>query len=258
MQRDEDILAFPHPEALEDVARAGRLGTLQGDIVHHVPDEVHPAADALLDEVVDRGLRGTEQERGEVVRDDPIDLLGHRAIEGPETGLDVSERAAHLRRDERARERRVRVPVHEDEIGLLPLEDVLETVHHLRGLAGVTAASNSEVVVRPRHVEDLEEHVGHVLVVMLPGVDQDLLVVLANLPAHRRGLDELRACADDARDFHGRQSGRTAYNDIVPNDPARLLEKMSEGEHVVADGPARPHDRHVRLHADNSGPVPVL
>src|SRR3989454_2479823 len=27
---------------------------------------------------------------------------------------------------------------------------------------------------------------------------------------------------------------------------------MSEGEHVVADGPARPNDRRVRLHADNS------
>src|SRR2546426_991488 len=118
----------------------------------------------------------------------------------------------------RSRERRVRVPVHEDEIGLLPIEDVLETVHHLRRLAGVTGASDSEVVVRSRHVEDLEEHVGHVLVIVLARVDQNLLVVLADLPAHRRGFNELRACADDARDFHGRQSGRTAYNDIVPND----------------------------------------
>src|SRR5256885_16301865 len=111
MQRDEDVLAFPRPEALEDVARAGRLGTLQGDIVHHVPDEVHPAADALLDEVIDRGLRGTEQERGEVVRDDPIDLLGHRAIEGPETGPDVSEWAEHILYDDRDRECRGYVPV---------------------------------------------------------------------------------------------------------------------------------------------------
>src|SRR2546425_1161357 len=240
MQSDEDVLAFPHPEALEDVARAGRLGTLQGDIVHHVPDEVHPAADALLDEVVDRGLRGTEEERGEVVRDDPIDLLGHRAIEGPETGLDVSESAAHLRCDESTCERRVRVSVHQDEIGLFALEDVLESVHHLRRLAGVTGASDSEVVIWLRHVENLEEHVGHVLVVMLPGVDQDLLVVLADRPAHWRGLDELRACADDARDLHGRQSGRSAYNDIVPNDPAPLLEKMSEGEHVLSDAPTPP------------------
>src|SRR5213080_4669730 len=51
MQGDEDVLAFPHPEALEDVARAGRLGALQRDIVHHVPDQVHAAADAFLDEV---------------------------------------------------------------------------------------------------------------------------------------------------------------------------------------------------------------
>ena len=117
----------------------------------------------------------------------------------------MSEGPPHLRRDERTRERRVRVSVHQNEIGLLPLEDVLETVHHLRGLAGMTRASDSEVVVRPRHVEDLEEHVGHVLVVVLPGVDQNFLMMLSDLPAHRRGLDELRACADDARDFHGPQ-----------------------------------------------------
>src|SRR6059036_1538538 len=77
--------------------------------------------------------------------------------------------------------------------------------YHLRRLAGVTGASDAEVVVRSRHVEDLEEHVGHVLVIMLARMDENLLVMLANLPAHRCGLDELRACSDDARDFHGPQ-----------------------------------------------------
>src|SRR5439155_2034049 len=70
-------------------------------------------------------------------------------------------------------------------------------------LPGMTAGSDSEVVVRPRHVQDVEEDVGHVLVVVLPGVDQNFLMMLSDLPAHRRGLDELRACADDARDLHG-------------------------------------------------------
>ena len=138
-----------------------------------------------------------------MVRDDSINLLGHRPIEGSQSGLDVSEGPPHLRRDERAGERRVRVSIHQDEVRLLPLEDVFETAHHLRGLPGMTAGSDSEVVVRPRHVQDVEEHVGHVLVVMLPGVDQNFLMMLSDLPAHRRGFDELRACADDARDLHG-------------------------------------------------------
>ena len=138
-----------------------------------------------------------------MVRDDSINLLGHRPIERSQSGLDVSERPPHLRRDERAGERRVRVSIHQDEVRLLPLEDVFETAHHLRGLPGMTAGSDSEVVVRPRHVQDVEEHVGHVLVVVLPGVDQNFLMMLSDLPAHRRGLDELRACADDARDLHG-------------------------------------------------------
>src|SRR5947199_53303 len=148
MQRDEEILAFLYPEPLEDVPRASRLGTLEGDIIHHVPDQVHSAADPLFGEVIDRGLRGAEEEGGEVVRDDSINLLGHRPIERSQSGLDVSEGPPHLRRDERAGERGVRVSIHQDEVRLLPLEDVFETAHHLRSLPGMTAGSDSEAVVR--------------------------------------------------------------------------------------------------------------
>ena len=51
-----------------------------------------------------------------MVRDDAVDLFGHRPVEGPKAGLDVSEGPPHLRRDERAREGRVRVSIHEHEI----------------------------------------------------------------------------------------------------------------------------------------------
>ena len=203
VQRHEDVLAFLDAEALGDVPRAGRLSTLQCDVVHHVADEVYAVGDALVGEVVDRRLRRAEQERGYVVRDDAVDLLGHRSIEGPKAGLDVSEGPPHLRRDERAGEGRVRVSVHKHEIRLLLLEDVFEPPHHLRGLSRLSRAPDAEVVIGPRHVEDFEEHVGHVLVVVLAGVNQNLLMVLADLSAHRRGFDELRACADDARDLHG-------------------------------------------------------
>src|SRR5438445_596657 len=203
VQGDEDVFALADADPREDVPGAGRLGALQGDIVHHVPDEVDAAVDPFLREVVHRRLRGTEEERREVVRHDPVDLLRHGSVEGPEARLDVPERPAHLRGDERAREGRVRVSVHEDQVGLLALEDVFKPAHHLGGLAGVTRAADAQVVIRPRHVEDLEEHIGHVLVVVLPGVDEDLLVVLADLAADRGRFDELRAGPDDARDLHG-------------------------------------------------------
>src|SRR3989475_2838467 len=64
MQRHEDVLAFLDAEALGDVPRASRLGTLQRDVVHHVADEVYAVGDALVGEGVDRRLRRAEQERG--------------------------------------------------------------------------------------------------------------------------------------------------------------------------------------------------
>src|SRR5256885_10912410 len=110
-------------------------------------------------------------------------------------------------RNEGARKCGVRVAVHEEEIRILLFQDLLETAHHVRGLAPVARTPDGQVVVRPRNVEDLEEHVGHVLVVVLSRVDEDLLMMLTDLAAHRRGLDELGSCADDARDFHGASDG---------------------------------------------------
>jgi len=142
-----------------------------------------------------------------MIGDDAVHLLRHLPVEGPQAGFHVSEGHPHFRGDEGPRERRVRVAVHEDEVRPLLLEDVLEASHHVGGLPAVAPAPDSEVVVRPGDVQDFEEHIRHVLVVMLPRVDQDLFVVLPNLAAHRRGLDELRSCADDARNFQGAQDG---------------------------------------------------
>jgi hypothetical protein len=140
-----------------------------------------------------------------VVRDDPVQLLGHPPVEAPEPRLDVAHREVELRGREGPREGGVRVPVHEDDVRVLLLEDLLELDQHLPGLAGVGPGADVEVVVRLRDVEDLEEHVAHRLVVVLARVDQDLLVVAADLPAHGGRLHELGPRADDARDAHRRE-----------------------------------------------------
>src|SRR5438445_84122 len=76
-----------------------------------------------------------------------------------------------------------------------------------RDLPPVAPAPHAQVVIRPGDVQDFEKHVGHVLVVMLARVDDDLLMVLTDLAAHRRGHYELGSCADDARDFHAASDG---------------------------------------------------
>ena len=54
------------------------------------------------------------------VGDDPVDLLGHRAVEAAQAGLDVGDRDAHLGRGQRRGQGRVDVAGDDHEVGLLP------------------------------------------------------------------------------------------------------------------------------------------
>ena len=66
---------------------------------HRVPRHHDaPVRDALRGEVGAGGLGGRGQRVGEVVDEDPVVLLGERAVEGPEPGLDVNQGARRRRR----------------------------------------------------------------------------------------------------------------------------------------------------------------
>ena len=73
----------------------------------------------------------------------------------------------------------------------------------LPGLPAVRPGADAQFVVRPRDVQFVEEQVGHLAVVVLAGVDEDLLVLTGQGLADRRGLDELRPRADDGDDLQG-------------------------------------------------------
>ena len=75
--------------------------------------------DAFPAQVLDRIVRVGEQELGELVGDDAVDLLRHRAVEAPQARLDVCVRDAELDEHERRRKRRVDVARHEREVGSL-------------------------------------------------------------------------------------------------------------------------------------------
>ena len=107
-----------------------------------------------------------------------------------------------LRGREGPREGRVRVPVHDDDVRVLLLEDFLELDQHRPGLAGVGPGADPQVVIWFRDVQDLEEDVAHRIVVVLTRVDEDLLVVATDLAAHGGGLHELGPRPDDARNPH--------------------------------------------------------
>ena len=107
---------------------------------------------------------------------DAVDLLRHRAVERAHAGLDVRDGDAGLHRGERAGERRVGVAVDEQRVGSDVGDQRLERGEHARGLRGVRAAADAEQVLGRRQLELVEEDLRQLGVVVLAGVDGDLLV----------------------------------------------------------------------------------
>ena len=103
----------------------------QRQVVHHVTDLVDTVDDSLGPELIRGSRRWAEQQRGEMVGGDPVDLLGHRAVERPQPGLDVADGDPQLGRRKGTCQRRVRVAVDDDEIGRGLLERCLDTDEHL-------------------------------------------------------------------------------------------------------------------------------
>jgi len=98
-------------------------------------------------QVIDGGLCGAEEKVGNVVGDDAVDLLRHRAVEAAQAGLDVGEGQVQLGRGERAGQRRVGVAEDDHPVGRLLLEHRLQALQHLSGLASVRPGADAEVVV---------------------------------------------------------------------------------------------------------------
>jgi hypothetical protein len=191
-------------------------------VVHHVAGPVdHRLVDPLLSEVLDAALGRREEEIRDVIGEHAVDLLGHRPVVASEAGLDVGEASVGLRGHDRARERRVRVAVHHDDVGRFAFDDLAEPTHHRSGLSALRIRAHPEVVLRGRDVQFLEEHVGHGPAVVLAGVDEDLLVAFAERARDRERLHELRARADDRDDPHCSAPGCRAGSSGSPASCSR-------------------------------------
>ena len=209
MRRREHVLACADARLAQRLLVGARArGDDPGDVDHDVADDLDRAGDRFAREVVRRALRGHEQQVADVVGDDAVELLGHRAVERAHPGLDVRDGDPQLRRCERARERRVRVAVDEHRVGLLGAQQIAERGEHARRLLGVRAAAELQLDVRARHRELAHEDRRQLVVVVLARVDEQLLVRLAQDPGHGGRLDELRPVADDREDLHPTTSAR--------------------------------------------------
>src|SRR2546427_7689382 len=201
------------------------VGLLFGDrevldqrVDHAVPDDVDARRHVLLSKVLPRGGRRREEDVRELVRDDPIQLLGHRLVEGPDPGFDMGQPPFLLLREESTRDGRVRVPVDDDEVRVL--RDAGDLPHRRRDLQVRWLLLQLELLIRLPELHVPEEDPVHHEVVMLTGMHEDMFVVEAVQGLHDRGhFDDFRAGPDDRHDAAHRRrraSIRGAIIKVVP------------------------------------------
>ena len=145
-----------------------------------------------------------------MVREHPIHFLVHRPVERPEPRLDVGHGLPELVREQGARQRGVRVPLAHDDVGLRHYRGGL---HHRPGDLEVgRLLLELELDIGLPESQVSEENAVHLQVVVLPAVDENVLVAESVERLHHRGhLDDLRAGPDDRHDApHGR-----VWNDRV-------------------------------------------
>ena len=121
----------------------------------------------------------------------------------------MRDRDAQLRRGERARERRVRVAVHEYGVGRLAQQQRFERHQHAPRHVAMAAAVNAEMMGRRVHRELVEENRRHAGVEVLARMHDPLLDMLdgAHRARNRARLDELGARAEHGHDLHVSPSG---------------------------------------------------
>ena len=201
-RRHDVLLALLHTGHRTRVGKDG-VAHLQADIGHDVTDEHRSGSQPLVSQVTHGHLGRSQAQVSGVVGEDPVVLLGHAAVEGTQTGLEMGHWQMHLHRREGAGDGRVGVAVDEHPVGGHLLKHRIELFKHATGHEAVGAATDTQVQIRIRDAELDEEGVGHVDVVVLAGVDDLVIDSLGREGlGHRGQLHELGTSPDDAHDAH--------------------------------------------------------
>ncbi len=202
VQGEHAIAARREPEAIDHVG-----GSVQGVVQrvdHHVADEDDALRGNSLGVQVGLGIvRRDQQQIGELVGEDAVDLLGHGPVAGAQAGFDVGDGDAELGGCEGRGQGAGDVADDDEELGAVAGELCLHGEQDRRGDLGVGGAVDLEHDIRLRDPEIAEEHLAHAGVMMLSRVNESGRDVPAfELPPDRRDLHEVRACPGDDTD-HG-------------------------------------------------------
>ena len=216
-------------ELLHEPGPRGALALAQQLVDDGVAGDVDAlAGHAFAEQQVARARRRREQVLGQVIGEDAVDLLRHGAIVRAQAGFDVAHLDAELVRGHGARQHRVRVALHQQDVGPLPLEDRLHAEHDRADLVRLAARAHLQVDVGLRQLQLPEEHAVELERVMLAGVDQHVRhLARAARADHGRHLHDLGPGADGDRDPHRDPPARLASPPPPgPEAPARSAAAM--------------------------------
>ena len=148
--------------------------------------------------------RGREEQVRDLVGEQAVDLLGHGAVEGAQSGFDMRHGDQQLGANQGRGDGGVDVAVDKYQIGIFGQSRLLEAHHDLSRLPGVRAGADFEIDVGLGQGELLEKYLGHVGVVVLAGVHQHLTDIhfLSKHLHHRRYFHKIWSGTDDVENFH--------------------------------------------------------
>ncbi len=194
---------------------------MQGHVVHHVTGEEDfrgKMVKSFVPEVGDAGFGGTEKQGGDPVGEDPVDLLGHLQVKTAQSGLHMGHRDVQLHRRQGSRQRGIGIAIDHQQRRLFRQQHLFDLFGHPAGHGPMRKGVDAQVIGRFRDFHLPEEDFGHVVVEMLPGVDQYLPDAgLLKRPAQRRRLDKLGSRPYDGDNFLHQGEIEKQNNDFFGN-----------------------------------------
>src|SRR5262245_18339985 len=160
MQRYKTIAAIWQSESgcYRTSTRSGQVR--QQGVDHHIADEPRLEFRYAFTRQVRQSSRfGDEQQVGDGISENPVDLLWHCPVETAQTRFDMHDRNTPFNRGERARHRALDISDHHcrgrsilEEMGFVGFENAC-------GLDAVRSRSSTEMNVGCGNIELFEEHV---------------------------------------------------------------------------------------------------
>ena len=209
MHGHQRVGARRQAESADQLRPSGVGSVAQQRIDHDVPHEEDLLrSHALASEMIVRFQAGGEAEIGDRVGEDAIDLLGHEAVAAAQARLDVGDGDRQLGGGQRARQGRIHVAHHHQQIGPLGEQHRLHRQQHPRGLLGMRTGPDAEVDVGRTDLQVREERIRERRIVVLAGVDQPDVdrrarrALALERAQDRRDLHEIGARSHHAHDSH--------------------------------------------------------